>query len=237
MKFSAFGIIAAVAAYDEKVQIDLYYESQCPACRDQVTRNFKTAMNTPGFLDMADVRLHPYGNARETLKSDNTWAFSCQHGEAECQYNYMETCALNYQTNWLQTFNFIACVEGQDYSTNYDSVAQTCAAQNNITDVNSIQTCMRSTMGNTLEHKVALQTDALVPSHRYVPWLVANGQHTDAIQNDVGSNLLSYVCRNYKGTKRADACSQAFPVADVSKDMLNVCYKDGDFPKVGEFLY
>ena len=96
---------------------------------------------------------------------------------------------------------------------------------------------MRSTMGNTLEHKVALQTDALVPSHRYVPWLVANGQHTDAIQNDVGSNLLSYVCRNYKGTKRAEACSQAFPVADVSKDMLNVCYKDGDFPKVGEFLY
>ena len=96
---------------------------------------------------------------------------------------------------------------------------------------------MRSSMGNQLEHKVALKTEALNPPHRYVPWLVANGQHTDTIQNEVGSNLLAYVCRNYKGTKKAAACNQTFPVVDASKDLLNVCYKDGDFPKVGDFLY
>ena len=101
MKFSLISLIAGAMAYDEKVQIDLYYESQCPACRDQVTRNFKNAMETEGFLDMATVNLHPYGNARETATSTGEWNFQCQHGEAECQYNLMEVCAQNYQTNFL----------------------------------------------------------------------------------------------------------------------------------------
>lgn len=74
MKFaSLFGLIGFTMAYDEKVQIDLYYESQCPACRYQVTNNFKTAMETPGFLDMAIVNLHPYGNARETMSNTGEW--------------------------------------------------------------------------------------------------------------------------------------------------------------------
>lgn len=66
MKFSTFGLLASVTAYDTKVVIDLYYESQCPACRSQVTGNFKRAMETPGFLNMAEVNLYPYGNARES---------------------------------------------------------------------------------------------------------------------------------------------------------------------------
>ena len=102
MKFTTLALaMAGVCAYEEKVVIDLYYESQCPACRDQVTNNFKKAMETKGFLDMAEVNLHPYGNARERLNSKGEWDFTCQHGVAECQYNLLEACALNYQTNQI----------------------------------------------------------------------------------------------------------------------------------------
>jgi interferon gamma-inducible protein 30 len=102
MKFATIAAtIGAVAAYadDSKMKIDLYYESQCPACRAQVTTNFMKAINTPGFVDMADITLHPYGNARESAGTDGQWNFQCQHGEVECQWNLLEACALDYNQN------------------------------------------------------------------------------------------------------------------------------------------
>jgi len=35
--------------------------------------------------------------------------------------------------------------------------------------------CTKSPLGNQLEHEMALDTDKLVPPHRYVPWIVLNG--------------------------------------------------------------
>ena len=148
MKFAAIAGLASVTAYTatDKVAIDLYYESQCPACRAQVTTNFKTAMATPGFTDMADVTLHPYGNARESAGSDGEWNFQCQHGEAECMYNLMEVCTLDHNSNStfgaMQSFNFIACIEGDDSNTEYEATAKKCAAATGQTGVADILTCM-----------------------------------------------------------------------------------------------
>jgi interferon gamma-inducible protein 30 len=98
MKFATIAAtIGAVAAYKEsKMKVDLYYEAQCPACKQQVTDNFMKAMETPYFVDMVDITLHPYGNARESAGSDGQWTFQCQHGAAECQWNLLESCALDY---------------------------------------------------------------------------------------------------------------------------------------------
>ena len=99
MKYATIAAtIASVAAYKDnsKMKIDLYYEAQCGACRNQITTNFKKAINTFGFVEMADVTLHPYGNARESAGSDGQWIYQCQHGAAECQWNLLESCALDY---------------------------------------------------------------------------------------------------------------------------------------------
>merc|ERR1712166_1322332 len=96
MKLLNLALIAgSVAAYkaDNKIAIDLYYEAYCPYCRDQIVGNFKTALATPGFTDMATVTFHPYGNAHETANDKGEWVFSCQHGPTECQYNTLEACA------------------------------------------------------------------------------------------------------------------------------------------------
>ena len=91
---------------------------------------------------------------------------------------------------------------------------------------------MKGKQGNALEHKIAQQTDALRPSHNFVPWLVVDGAHTDAIQSAVGSNLLGYVCQNYKGAHKAAACSQEF---EFSTEDMEVCYRDDIvFPVVQE---
>ena len=88
---------AALASEKEaadKIKIDLYYESQCPGCKQMITTSFAEAMKADGFLDMAEINFWPYGNARET-QTTSGWEFSCQHGTAECQYNFIETCAVN----------------------------------------------------------------------------------------------------------------------------------------------
>ena len=77
---------------DDKIKIDLYYESQCPGCKALITTSFAEAMKAKGFLEMAELNFWPYGNAHET-KSASGWTYTCQHGEPECQYNLIETCS------------------------------------------------------------------------------------------------------------------------------------------------
>ena len=118
----------AVAAFAQKVQVELYYESQCPGCRSTITGSFAKAFAHTDLLDMADVRMYPYGNAHEYANGDS-WIFSCQHGPSECEYNMIEVCGQHYITEPYQQFNFIDCIETIDTSNAYDSVLQTCTDQ------------------------------------------------------------------------------------------------------------
>mgnify|MGYP001218413757 CR=1 FL=1 len=151
----------------------------------------------------------------------------------------MESCALNLMVdgkkhNHLHTpFKFIHCVAAKDSADNYEETATACAKEANFDDVAALMTCMKGPQGNALEHKQAQLIEALSPPHTYVPYLVVDGVHSDAIQNAVGSNLLGYVCQNYKGTNKAAACDQEF---EFSTEDMEVCYKDDIFTKVETFL-
>ena len=85
-------------------------------------------MKADGFLEMADVNFWPYGNAQET-KTDMGYSFTCQHGEAECQFNMLETCAKTIADSQVQYFDFLNCVETHDTSTEFKLVARTCATE------------------------------------------------------------------------------------------------------------
>ena len=50
---------------DGKVHIDIYYESLCSGCRMKMDKSYLPAINTPGFFDMADIRIFPFGNTNE----------------------------------------------------------------------------------------------------------------------------------------------------------------------------
>merc|ERR1712087_377159 len=73
--------------------------------------------------------------------------------------------------------------------------------------VDSILACSNSSLGNNLEHAMAVKTDALKPAHQYVPWIVLNGKHTEKINDEATDNLLKLICNTYTGTKPA-ACSK-----------------------------
>ncbi len=44
-------------------------------------------VNLVGILDL---RLYPYGNARQSRAKDGSWKFTCQHGPKECLGNVLE---------------------------------------------------------------------------------------------------------------------------------------------------
>ena len=110
--FVAIALSATIVAA-EKVRVELYYESLCPYRQADITGSFAEAFATPGFLDMADVVMIPYGNAHETPNGDS-WTFTCQHGVDECAYNQVEACSNKYVADYLTAFNFINCVESNN---------------------------------------------------------------------------------------------------------------------------
>lgn len=212
---------AAVIANDsdsDKVQVELYYESQCPGCREMITTSFYEAFQAPGFLDMADITFVPYGNAQETgTTASGFYEFECQHGESECIFNVIETCALAKisDDDPLLQFKYIDCIEHNDESRDptqdYYKVAIACAELAGLKDdvVSDMQDCATGMEGNQLEHEMAVKTDSLNPPHTYVPYVVVNGDHNDDIQNAVTDSLFNYVCNAYTGSDKSPACPAA----------------------------
>ena len=214
---------------DAKVVVDLYYESQCPGCKETITTSFADAVKADGFFNMATLNLMPYGNAHETQTSSG-WDFTCQHGEAECQWNLVESCSKNLISCPYKSLEFINCIETSDSGTNYEDLAKTCATSTEVDEIEDILSCYNGEDAVKFEHEIAEATEALSPSHTYVPWVVAQGVHSDDVQNAVQSNLLKYVCDNYTGSVKSKDCAQfedeLFLTAEEEPRVIEPCYRE-----------
>ncbi|CAL1531012.1 unnamed protein product [Lymnaea stagnalis] len=185
----------------ELVNITLYYESLCPDCKNFITKMLYPSWQKVGSI--MNLKLVPYGNAQEKQVGDH-WEFNCQHGKEECVGNIIETCAIVIVQKISVYFPFINCMESS--AARPEDSAKVCAKRFPV-PLDQILKCSNSSMGNSLEHQMAVQTDALVPSHQYVPWVTLNGVHTEEIEKEAEADLVKLVCDTYKGTK-PPACSQ-----------------------------
>ncbi|NWR38521.1 GILT reductase, partial [Tachuris rubrigastra] len=183
------------------VQLSLYYESLCPACREfLVLKLFPTWLLLPS--EMLNITLVPYGNAQERNVSGK-WDFQCQHGPEECLGNMIEACLMNEAKNFSTYFPIIFCLEsGSSVTKNLEACLQIYAPE---LDRGRIAACVQGDTGMALMHQNAQLTEALDPPHQFVPWIVINGKHTDELQAQAEASLLGLVCRLYQGEK-PDAC-------------------------------
>eukprot|EP00063_Salmo_salar_P070693 XP_014045528.1 PREDICTED: gamma-interferon-inducible lysosomal thiol reductase-like [Salmo salar] len=186
---------------DQSVQVELYYESLCPACR-----YFLTSQLFPTWTmlqDAMNVTLVPYGNAEESFDGKK-YQFTCQHGEEECLGNMLETCI--FSVTGSNAFQIIYCMEA---STDVVKAGEKCVElYDPNTKWDSIMTCVKGDQGNQLMHQNAVKTGALKPAHDYVPWIVINGEHTEELQDKAMSSLFVLICSMYKPSK-PEACSTA----------------------------
>ncbi|NXG23931.1 GILT reductase, partial [Grallaria varia] len=183
------------------VQLSLYYESLCPACRQfLVLELFPTWLLLPA--EMLNVTLVPYGNAQERNVSGK-WDFQCQHGPEECLGNMIEACLMNEAKNFSTYFPVIFCLEsGSSVTKNLEACLQIYAPE---LDRDRVTACVQGDTGLALMHQNAQLTEALDPPHQYVPWIVINGKHTDELQAQAEASLLGLVCQLYQGEK-PEAC-------------------------------
>ncbi|NWI86339.1 GILT reductase, partial [Pitta sordida] len=213
------------------VELSLYYESLCPACREfLVLELFPTWLLLPS--EMLNITLVPYGNAQERNDSGK-WSFQCQHGPEECLGNMIEACLMDEAKNLSTYFPIIFCLEsGSSVTKNLEAVRPlahpSCptvphAHPRDISvpltppcvpfpwqclqiyapelDRGRIAACVQGDRGVALMHHNAQLTEALDPPHQYVPWIAINGKHTDELQAQAEASLLGLVCHLYQGEK------------------------------------
>ncbi|XP_064031312.1 gamma-interferon-inducible lysosomal thiol reductase [Pogoniulus pusillus] len=179
------------------VELTLFYESLCPACRwFLVQQLFTTWLLLPA--EALSITLVPYGNAQERNVSGK-WQFLCQHGPEECLGNMIETCLMHEAKNFSSYFPVIFCLEsGSSITKNLEACLQVYAPQ---LDGGRIAACVQGDAGAALMHHNAQLTQALDPPHQYVPWVVINGKHTEELQEQAQASLLGLICRLYQGEK------------------------------------
>ncbi|KAK6935678.1 Gamma interferon inducible lysosomal thiol reductase GILT [Dillenia turbinata] len=183
---------------DENVRLDVYYESLCPYCSNFIA-NHLIKLFSDGLISVVDLNLVPYGNAR--IGPNNT--IGCQHGPAECLLNTIEACAINVWPDLTYHFSFIYCVETLVYEHKYPQW-ESCFEELGF-DPKPITDCYATGYGLELELQYANETNSLEPPHKYVPWVVVNGE---PLYEDY-ENFVTYVCKAYKGTAVLNACGDS----------------------------
>lgn len=80
-------------------------------------------------------------------------------------------------------------------SSNMAQIVNECAGNLN---AKKILECANTNLGNKLLYSMGAFTSNMKPRVTWVPWIVVNGQHTDAIQSEAESNLVGFLCNKYK---------------------------------------
>lgn len=148
--------------------------------------------------------LHDYGNAREKQNADGTWAFTCQHGTAECDLNIATTCAQHLYPDTDKWFPFVLCLAKASKGD-----VQACAKSSGL-DYSKINELATSKEGNALQHAEAVATGNLQPPHKWTPWVTIDG--TALTQKELDQPLVKLVCAAYKGSNPPAACKRSIEV-------------------------
>ncbi|XP_054161824.1 gamma-interferon-inducible lysosomal thiol reductase-like [Oppia nitens] len=191
-----------IADYDnQKVNIDVYYESLCPDCLQ-----FITGQLVPTYTklnNIMNVQLFPYGwaHTKRVNHSDGTYdlEFNCQHGVRECVGNWIHSCVLDSEPI-DKSIEIIGCIMASKSHANPDVAAEECAKVHQY-DWPAVKDCAAGPLARGLSAKTGQRFLALKPKPNYVHWIVVNGVHTEAIQQQSGDDLYKFVCDTYKGTK------------------------------------
>ncbi|URE41065.1 lysosomal thiol reductase [Musa troglodytarum] len=199
-----------------KVSLALYYETLCPYSANFIV-NYLAKIFDDGLISIVDVDLVPYGNARirnGTISCQVPYALFSdrfQHGPYECLLNTVEACAIDASPDLDQHFSFIYCVESLVLKRKYLEW-ESCFSETGVGS-QAVSECYDNGHGQELELKYATQTDSLEPPHRYVPWVVVDGQ---PLYEDY-ENFEAYICKAYSG-EPPEACSGLTVITNQEKE-------------------
>lgn len=198
-----------VSGKEEKVKLDIYYETLCPSSAKFIVENLPKLFDS-GLIHVTHLKLFPYGNANVF-----NGTIYCQHGQLECLLNTVQACAIDVWPNLNEYFPFVNCMENVVlesfvYKRTYPQWEK-CFEKLKL-EPKPVTDCLKSARGKELEFLYANETIALQPPQTYVPWVVVDGK---PLYEDY-ENFISYICKAYKGNAAVPACNGSVNV--IQKD-------------------
>ncbi|KAL6142316.1 hypothetical protein ACLB2K_060599 [Fragaria x ananassa] len=150
-----------------KVNLSLYYESLCPACRSFLVDELAAALFDPDkdLISITNLRLVPYGNAHVQAPNQTV---VCQHGPDECYFNSIEACPIDLWSDVKQHFDLIHCIEkklsDEGIQESKEQTWQSCCGELKM-GPDGLGKCYSSGYEKQLILRNANETDDLVPPH------------------------------------------------------------------------
>ena len=169
----------------EKVKVQVSIESLCIDSKVYILQELVPTFCSP-LSEVMDLEVVVFGNAQ--LHTDRR-TVTCQHGEAECDANVYEQCAINnfvYPSRYLP---FLACLFENlpmgHAETAYDASYFAQCARVAALDFSTIAAC------HTMDAwAMQIQSATRTPPHDHVPWLMVDGVATPEDK----SSLATIVC-------------------------------------------
>lgn len=193
--------VGVAKAQQAQLTLSVFYESLCPDSIRFITRQLHPTFTSLGGIGNPYLAVDyvPYGKAN-TTEVNGTYTFVCQHGDAECEGNKMQACALALYPSYIRSA-FINCSMSASYPPN----AGPECAQQLLLNWNPLEDCWHgeAKRGAALLAANGVRTHALEPTLYYVPWILYNGVFTVEDLNNSQANLMDTVCKKLEDPKPA----------------------------------
>lgn len=175
------------------VQLGVYLESLCPDSRRFVLGQLLPTYRQLGHI--IDLNMVPFGHAR--VLGNNKMV--CQHGPRECEGNRRFACIQSRAKSQLEQLETIACIFEANES-DEDCLKSFMPA----VSFEDLEKCTSSEES----YRMMVEHEKETGRVGYVPHLTVNGKHDDEIQSEAEHNLREFVCKQYQGPAKPEACSR-----------------------------
>ena len=195
------------------VKVQVYTEALCNGCQMFMLASlipaYRKLAGDDGKNDVMDLTWIPFGNS--DLDEANH-SISCQHGDAECDADIWEQCAAYmYRDDPAIYLTFVECLEEALPMGHRDElfpvdVFEDCA---NIVEEMNFEAISACHDNPFLSWTLQVQAARATPDdHKYVPWVVINGDLYDQ-DEDEDQDFLATICSTYQAQGGSHpACSQ-----------------------------
>ncbi|KAJ8686501.1 hypothetical protein QAD02_022295 [Eretmocerus hayati] len=205
-------ISASVAGDENKIKVDVYYESLCSDSIYFITKELAPAFNHPEVKKFLKVNLVPFGKASWSVGDGaQPVQFHCQHGEKECYGNKAQSCALDeIQKNvsdgdekQQKSVDVVNCAMS---NSSPDTAVPQCAQNVGLGPdaVQRITACTEGQEGTDLLIKNGEKTFKVQKPLTFVPTVIINGENNQGAFRSFGKVICDLiqgekpsVCANY----------------------------------------
>uniref|UniRef100_A0A6B0V8J5 Putative gamma-interferon inducible lysosomal thiol reductase n=1 Tax=Ixodes ricinus TaxID=34613 RepID=A0A6B0V8J5_IXORI len=193
----------------KKVSVTVIYECLCPHSQE-----FIRSQLLPTYKKLQDrlhVTLLPFGKARlnqsgTTNNGATTNGVICEHGDAECEGNKIQTCVAQVAKETLQAIEVVACMSNYKAP---NSAAQKCVKASGVSWT-MVHECVTRN-GSHYVLQVAQETWKLQKNVTRVPLIAVNGEVSSYIQEESQTNFMSLTCQKIGGVgtdKEPEPCAE-----------------------------